>query len=165
MTNFQATISKLSNLTSAKIIVKQHKFVGENNLLMKSCYYSNSESKSEHTIYMVCSEVIRIAEATGLSEEKVFEYVLLHEIVHSLDSDLSTYKHEINLVIMFGGKGSKDKFNFYTFHTELNAWKIADSLAEDEANTTDYKLLRAWCLKGYIGKNEEWVAKYCPDYF
>jgi hypothetical protein len=143
---FESIIANSVNLTSASLYLEQ-----EDDTEVGCCCFI----AEDNLVVMNITEVLEIAELTEVSKEEAFKTVLLHEIGHSLDKELTS------LIAKSGGDWDGD-ITEEKFISEVNAWRIADSLVEQV--TKNYKLLRAWCLDSYA-IDPEWIAKYCPDYF
>lgn len=84
-------------------------------------------------------QVLTISEETGIPDEEVFRYILMHEVGHSLDETmtdtLDDYEDEIELGIN----------SSLLFQSEVAAWRIADefwNLYESGSATDNYKKLR-----------------------
>jgi hypothetical protein len=140
--SFQSIVKELSNLTSAPIQISLP-FEEDS----QCCYFFQF-----HLITMCLREVGAIANLLELPIEEVFKCILLHEIGHSLDPQME------DLVGLF----QQDELNEDMFISEVNAWRIADTLVDNQ--TYNYRLLRAWGLSNYDPDNQ-WIPKYCPDYF
>ena len=140
--SYKSIIKELSALTSAPI---QISLPWEEDACCS--YISNF-----HLITMCLEEIEQVAELFELPSEEVFKYILLHEIGHSLDPEFD------DLAALF----QDEELNESKFISEVNAWRIADSLIEEES--FNYKLMRAWALSNY-DPDSKWRGKYCLNYF
>jgi hypothetical protein len=158
MTNFQAIASTFASLTSAQIVISPEDCyaVVDKEVIEGSCYLNKI-----NTIVIDLIELSQLAELISIDKEKLFEWILLHEIGHSLDPSLLD---NVAKTQRLESQEKWDEASEQVFLREVTAWRIVDSLGNYSSNK-EYRVLRAFALDGYLEGNTEWITKYCPDYF
>ncbi|MBD2201616.1 hypothetical protein H6G33_09675 [Calothrix sp. FACHB-1219] len=154
MFNLKGIVEKYQSLTSAEISLHSLRvnptiWIDEEEVDIFCSYIQEI-----NLITILIDEVIMIARDNNWEPEEVFEYILVHEIGHSLDPELE----ELNSQLV-----NNEELSEVKFRAEVNAWKIADTIIPEQ--TLRYKILRANCLEAYSEGHPEWRDKWCPDYF